>query len=254
MSYRVLDDFRAGIPKTLKDSQPYKLIACHWTAGGTGFAGAVSTIGFFVDTAAARNASYHELWAYDEPIDQFSVVRIVRKTHCAHSLNPTQPPTGPYDPDAWVRQALGADWFDPNQGVYAVSIAGGATATARYANNPKFVAHAKRRIGEIRAEIPGLVGLAEHFRFQNNKDDWGPALSAKLGGVRFEEDDVAELAECREIAERRLRIMKAQAAKIVALKAKIDELEGLDAVELLARLEQIKELANQPIAEEEPVP
>ena len=66
-----------------------------------------------------------------------------------------------------------------------MSIAGGATECARYAGNLKFIAHAKRRIGEIRSEIPGLVGLAEHSRFQNNKADWGPALTPKLGGHQF---------------------------------------------------------------------
>ena len=99
MSYRVLTDYRAGMPRTPKDAKPYRLIACHWTAGGAGYNGAIGTIGYMVSTASQRNASYHELWAYDESSDLFSVIRIVPVSHCAHSLNPQQPP-GPYTPDA----------------------------------------------------------------------------------------------------------------------------------------------------------
>lgn len=183
MSYQVLTDYRAGMPKTAKDAKPYRLIACHWTAGAAGHAGAAGTIAYIVQTAAKRNASYHELWSFES--GDFRVTRIVRPEFCAHSLNPQQPPNGPYAPDLWVREALGANWWDPNQGVYAVSVCGGAAQLTRYATDERFVRFAQRRIGEIRAEIPGLAGLAEHSRFQNNKADWGPELTPALGGHRF---------------------------------------------------------------------
>ena len=84
VTYRVLSDLRAGMPKTPKDGKPWRLIACHWTAGAAGYAGAVGTIGYMIQTAALRSASYHEIWAYDEATDLFSVIRIVPVTHCAH--------------------------------------------------------------------------------------------------------------------------------------------------------------------------
>lgn len=186
MSYAVQTDYRSDMPRTAKNGLPWKLIACHDTEGGTGLLGAQGTINFLVNNAGTRNASYHELWWYAEASDGFGVIRIVPTTHCSHSLNPNPPPNGPYEPDAWVRAGLGDGWRDPNQGVYAVSIAGRVSDVDRYSLNPKFVGHALRRIGEIRAEIAGIEGLAEHFRFNpSTRTDWGRLLTAKLGGLDF---------------------------------------------------------------------
>jgi len=186
MSYSVTTDYRSGMPKTPKNGLPWKLIACHDTEGGTGRLGALGTISFLVTNAATRNASYHELWWYAEPTDEFGVIRIVPKTHCSHSLNPQPPPNGSYQPDPWVVTSLGDGWKDPNQGVYAVSIAGRVADVDRYSANPKFIGHALRRIGELRTEFGTFVGLAEHFRFNpSTRSDWGKLLTPKLGGLTF---------------------------------------------------------------------
>ena len=186
MTYSVTTDYRAGMPKTSKNGLPVKLIACHDTEGGTGITGARGTISYLISVAATRSASYHEIWSYDEPLDAFNVIRIVPPTHCSHSLNPVPPPDGSYQPDPWVVHSLGDGWKDPNQGVYAVSIAGHVSDVDRYSANAKFVAHALQRIGELRAEFPAMVGLAEHFRFNpSTRTDWGKLLTPKLGGLTF---------------------------------------------------------------------
>ena len=186
MSYQVTIDYRSGMPKTIKNQLPMRLIAAHDTEGGTGIVGAQGTISYLVSVEDTRNASYHELWAYDEILNAFAVVRIVPPTHCAHSVNPTPAPNGSYKPDAWVIDALGAGVKDPNQGVYAVSIAGRVVDVDRYATLPAFKTYARRRIAELRAEIPSLVGMAEHFRFNpSTRSDWGSRLTPALGGLTF---------------------------------------------------------------------
>lgn len=255
MTYRVVTDYRAGMPKTAKDGKPYRLIACHWTAGATGYQGAVGTLAYMLSSAAQRNASYHELWSYES--GNFTAIRIVDPRSCAHSLNPQQPPNGPYDPDAWVREALGANWWDPNQGVYAVSVAGAAAACTRYATDERFIKYAQRRIAEIRAEIPGLVGLAEHSRFQNNKADWGPELTPALGGHRFTSlpDTAAENPMTDEDCQRRIAYWKGladrRAARIGDLKATVASIEaGLPT--LAAKLRDLSDQINVALEEEPP--
>lgn len=183
--YKVTTDYRSGMPSSPKSAAPFTMFACHDTEGLTGVAGAKSTISFLVSSATRRNASYHELWAYDEANDDFTVIKIVPPNRAAHSLNPT-PPT--YSPTKWVQDNLGLNKADPNQGVYAISIAGRVADVNRYAKNPKFLAHAKRRFAELSAELD-IHTRAEHAQFNPaTRTDWGKELTPALGGLRIEED------------------------------------------------------------------
>lgn len=182
MSYIVQESYDSRIPSSPGNGWPFVAIVCHDTEGGQGLAGARGTKQFFIDRAD-RNASYHEIWWYHEQTDEFGVLKIVPKHRAAHSINPNQPPNGPYDPDRWVRQILGSYWWNPNQAVYAVSIAGKVRDVDRYARNPKFLAHAQRRMLELWKEL-GITNRAEHFRFQpGNRSDWGQLLMPALGGL-----------------------------------------------------------------------
>lgn len=183
MTYVVENSFDSRIPQTPKNSAPYLMVVCHDTEGGTGRAGALGTKSFLINRAD-RNASYHEMWWYHESTDEFGVLKIVPTSSAAHSVNPVPPPNGYYTPDSWVRTSLGSWWWDPNQVIYAVSIAGRIADVDRYATNPKFLAHAQRRMLELWAEL-GVNKRAEHFRFNPppTRFDWGQNLMNALGGL-----------------------------------------------------------------------
>ena len=179
MTYTVQTNFDNRIPSWAGNGSPFRLIACHDTEGGQGLSGAAGTIQFLID-AAYRGASYHEVWWYHENTDEFGVIKIVSPARAAGSIAPQVPP---YYPTQWVKDSLGSGWWDPNQGVYAVSIAGRVADVDRYAQNPKFLAHAHRRMMEIWKEL-GLTRRAEHFQFQpGNRSDWGKLLTPALGGL-----------------------------------------------------------------------
>lgn len=186
---RVRDFYLAGMPSTSRGTNgPFRLIACHTTEGTPGVAGAEATARFMVSTASTRNASYHELWAWEG--GDLHVLRIVPPTRAAHSVAP-QPPPGPYEPDAWVRDSLGDKVRDPNMWVYAVSIAGRtSTEAVAYARDPAFLSHARQRLNDL-----GIARLAEHYRFNpRTRSDWGSTLTAALGGLNLPyETDVADI-------------------------------------------------------------
>ena len=179
MVYGVTTNYDNRIPSTAGNGTPFMAIACHDAEGGQGRFGAVNTIQFLIDRAD-RNASYHEMWWYHEATDEFGVIRIVSAARAAHSVAPQ---SDKYLPDAWLKTALGKWWYDPNQAVYAVSIAGKVADVDRYAKNPRFLAHAHRRMLELRQEL-GLSNRAEHFRFNPlSRSDWGKTLMNALGGL-----------------------------------------------------------------------
>lgn len=186
--YEIIDAFDPAMPSSAKNATPFTAIACHDTEGGTGRAGARGTITFLKSTASTRNASYHEIIAYETtPTKRFTVFRIVPASRCAHSIapQPISPDSGLplYTPDAWVRQILGANWWNPNQGVYAQSIAGHKAEVAAYAADPYFVECMHRRQSELRALLH-LQYRAEHFRFNpRTRTDWGNVLMDRLGGL-----------------------------------------------------------------------
>lgn len=103
--------------------------------------------------------------------------------------------------------------------------------------------HSAREIIEAKRLLPNAWCI----------DPW-PLIEDAAG----EEGTVADLAacktnlaDCRETAEQRRKRIVALEARVTALRDRVGELEGLDAVALLARLEELKQLANAPL--EEPV-
>jgi len=178
MSYVVTTNYDNRIPSWQGNGTPFGVIACHDTEGGQGRAGALGTIQFLIDRAD-RGASYHEVWWYHESSDEFGVIRIVPSSRAAGSVAPQ---TDKYFPTAWVKESLGVNAWDPNQGIYAVSIAGRVADVNRYSQNPRFLAHAHRRMLEILTEL-GLDRRAEHFQFNPSiRTDWGKLLMPALGG------------------------------------------------------------------------
>lgn len=178
MSYTVTTQYDSRMPSWPGNGTPFTLIACHDTEGGQGRVGALGTIQFLIDTPE-RGASYHEIWWYHESTDEFGVIRIVPPYRAAGSVAPQ---TNLYFPTAWVKESLGAQWWDPNQGIYAVSIAGRVADVNRYSQNPKFLDHAHRRMLELWKEL-GVTRRAEHFQFNSTtRSDWGKLLMPALGG------------------------------------------------------------------------
>jgi hypothetical protein len=178
MTYSVQTYFLPAMPKTLRRGETFRLIACHTTEGGAGFAGAKATADWMAATAAQRNASYHEMWAWDPPT--FTVLQLVPATHASHSVGPQ---VDVYTPDAWVVESLGAGWRDPNYWIYAVSIAGTVGLVNGWAQDPAFLAACNRRMAELKAAL-GVSRRAEHFRFNpRTRTDWGTVLTPLLGGL-----------------------------------------------------------------------
>lgn len=185
--YQVINEFRDGVPQTPTGTVgPFRILAQHDTEGGAGLTGARGTLQFLIDRQD-RNASYHEIWAWDAETRTFTVLRIVPATSAAHSINPYPPSAGgSYEPDAWVVKCLGTLWKDPNRYVYAVSIAGTKAQVNEWSNDPDFVAACRRRTAEIIAQFNVLPNLAEHFRFNpSNRTDWGTLLTTRMGGLVF---------------------------------------------------------------------
>jgi hypothetical protein len=198
MSLRVLQHHlhQSGLPATSRGANgPFRAVACHDTEGETGEQGAWNTISWMIATAAARNASYHEVWAFDEHAGDLLAIVAIPLTHASHSIAP-QPfnlETGErlYDPDAQVRAALGGVVHDPNMWVYAVSIAGKVADCTRYARNASFVAAARQRLEQLKAAGVNTAALLEHARFNpHTRSDWGQSLVAALTSTRMEDDDM----------------------------------------------------------------
>ncbi|MCA1570875.1 MAG: hypothetical protein LC798_11260 [Chloroflexi bacterium] len=193
MTYRVIERYDSRMPSSPRNRARFVCIFGHDTEGGVGAAGAQGTINFLINTAGTRNASYSEMWAFEQGSGDFTVLRIVPPTRAAHSVSP-HPPV--YNPDAVARSVMGAGVNDPNQAGYAVSVAGKVADVDRWARDARFLAGARRRRSELNAEL-GVSRIVEHFRLQpSNRTDWGKTLTAQMGGVMpdtaTEEDDVYE--------------------------------------------------------------
>lgn len=177
MTYRVEQDFRRGVPQTIL---PRPLaptgIACHWTAGAPGEAGALGTIQFFIDRRD-RNASYGELWWWDGRSGTFGVIEVVPGDRASHSLNPNRPP---WEPNAEVRRILGARVWDPNAACYSISFAGMPADLAVAMADPAFVRYAARRIGELVGRY--RASLADRPLFNHG---WGQPSSRSDAGDRL---------------------------------------------------------------------
>lgn len=186
MKYVVEQDFRSGIPQTwLAGGLKPRGLAGHWTAGAPGRRGALGTIRFFIDRAD-RNASYHEIWWFEAP-DTFGVIEIVRADRASHSMNPNQPPNGPWEPNARVRRILGDKWWNPNSFSYSMSFAGMPEDLAAAMKYPAFIAGAQRRTRELMARFAGSLAndpLFNHGEGQpSTRRDWGTALRPAILGA-----------------------------------------------------------------------
>jgi hypothetical protein len=180
--YVVTEHYLAGMPQTiLPEGLAARGIAYHWTAGGTGIVGAKATATFLV-SAAQRNASYHEIWWWESSSQTFGVLLLVRNNRAAHSMNPNQPPTGPWNPNPEVRRILGDKWWNPNSFSRTAAFAGGPRDLELALREPAFVRHAARRTRDIMAEESGLAHrpFFNHGWGQPNKADAGPALIPAL--------------------------------------------------------------------------
>lgn len=188
MSLRVVQHHlhQSGLPATSRGANgPFRAVACHDTEGETGEQGAWNTLSWMVATAADRNASYHEVWAFDESAGELLALVVIPLTHASHSIAPQpfdlETGTRLYDPDAQVRAALGDRVHDPNMWVYAVSIAGKVADCTRYARNASFLAAARQRLEQLSAAGVTTAALLEHARFNpHTRSDWGQSLVTAL--------------------------------------------------------------------------
>jgi hypothetical protein len=182
--------FPKTVPSSVSNGTPFKAYACHTTEGGVGRSGAYGTAEYLVSVAATRNASYHEMPWWNESSKTGGVLILLPPTRAAHSIAP-QPFSASglplYQPDEWVRDCLGNTWWNPNQSVYALSIAGRTTDVARWCNDPLFLAFMRERFADL--EKGFKIGLrAEHFRFNpRTRTDWGKILMQLLGGLEINE-------------------------------------------------------------------
>lgn len=192
MSLRVVQhllhlDGMPSTPRGTRSSQ--RAIAAHDTEGEVGEQGAWNTISWMHATAPQRNASYNELWAFNEATGELLVIVVVPSSHAAHSIapQPTSSTSGLplYEPDALVRSTLGTVVNDPNMWVYAVSIAGRVADVDRYAKDSRFVEAARQRTAQL-----GYGPLLEHFRFNpRTRSDWGRTLTPTI----LKEPNVADI-------------------------------------------------------------
>jgi hypothetical protein len=188
-TYRIEDNFRSGVPQTafLNGAGPFRGISCHWTAGAPGRNGALGTVQFFIDRAD-RNASYHEIWWWENKT--FGVMRVVRPERASHSMNPT-PPT--WSPTALVRRILGTKVGDPNRYSYSVSFAGMPADFERAMTDPDFVHGMARRTRELYAQFGSLAAdpLFNHGEGQPaTRYDWGTVARPKIyAALNAPEDD-----------------------------------------------------------------
>lgn len=126
----VEENYVSGVPQTAIASFVPTGVAWHWTAGGTGRAGAQSTVSHFVSTRYTVNASYHLMLWWEAATKRTYAQWIVPPTKAAHSMNPAKalvPSTGSARENTRFtecRRILGAKAADPNAGNIAVSFCG----------------------------------------------------------------------------------------------------------------------------------
>lgn len=134
MSLTIEQNLASGVPQTFISGFAPRGVGWHWTAGGTGRAGALATIQHFITTRLTVNASYHILLWVEHAAGHvgcrtFAMV-IVPLTNAAHSVAPSLafvPKTGSATEKARfteTRRILGVKASDPNAGMIAVSYCG----------------------------------------------------------------------------------------------------------------------------------
>lgn len=136
----VEENYVAGVPQTAPEAEVPGWAPTgqcwHWTAGGTGRRGALSTIQDFINTRYTVNASYHLLiWVEHEAGHvgcRTYAMWVVRSSRAAHSISPSASWQYSSTKDVQVqnerfvevRRILGDRWADPNAACIAVSYCG----------------------------------------------------------------------------------------------------------------------------------
>lgn len=162
MSLVVETNYVAGIPQTALPGFAPGAVFWHWTAGGTGRAGALGTIQHFVNTRYTVNASYHIL-VFPEN-GHLVAMWIVPPTRAAHSVAPSQ--VYQYSPNIdvnlqneWFQDAvrcLGAKANDPNAGAIAVSFCGMPDDLEAALNDPHLVEDFRKLARDLET-IPSMA-------------------------------------------------------------------------------------------------
>ncbi|MEO7397742.1 MAG: hypothetical protein ABIW84_04185 [Ilumatobacteraceae bacterium] len=183
--YKTEINLAAGVPQTaFAVAMKPRGIALHWTAGGTGRAGALGTVKYFIDTRATVNASYHVLVFWEGGV--LTAMWIVPSTRASHSMNPKPVSQGgPYAPNAEVRRILGPAVGDPNAASIAVSFCGMPADLAAALKSPVFVAAFRALVVDIAADHASMVerplfnhGWAQPSSRYDAGNDLIPALYA----------------------------------------------------------------------------
>lgn len=162
MTLHVEQNYAAGIPQTAVVGFDPRGLAWHWTAGGTGRAGAESTIRHFINTRGTVNASYHILLWFEAATKRTYAMWIVRPTVAAHSLAPANAfkvKTGSareLQRFTEVRRILGAKAGDPNAGCIAISFCGMPADLAAAMKDPVFRADVRELARQL-IEHPRVI-------------------------------------------------------------------------------------------------
>lgn len=168
MSLIVETNFANGIPQTAIQGGLQAYGECwHWTAGGTGRAGALASIQHFISTRYTVNASYHILlWVEHTPghtACKTYAMWIVSPKNASHSVNPA---------NCWkyndskdrltqsmrfdeVRRILGPKANDPNAGMIAISYCGMPTNLAEDVKCAIFVEDCRKLAADLKT-IPTM--------------------------------------------------------------------------------------------------
>lgn len=170
MALKVEQNYVNGIPQTAVSGFAPRGLAWHWTAGGTGRAGAQRTIQHFINTRYTVNASYHILFWHEHraDLDCTTVAQwIVPATKASHSMNPAaafKPKTGSALESARfaeVHRILARD-SDPNADVWALSYCGMPADLARDLRCPTFVRDLQGLSKQLIAH-PTFIVARPHF-------------------------------------------------------------------------------------------
>ncbi len=189
---RVEANYASGVPQTIVSGFAPRGLAMHWTAGGTGRAGALGTLKYLIDSRYVTNASYHILVWPDYTAQATYAMWIVPPGRASHSMNPGNAyvyssTKDRATQDRWfaeVRRILGIKATDPNAGCIAISFCGMPTDLEEAMGHDWFVADMRQLVAEV-SEIPSITDrpLFNHGWIQpSTRYDAGEALIPALYG------------------------------------------------------------------------
>lgn len=200
---RVEENYAIGIPQTAIVGFAPRGLAWHWTAGGTGRAGAESTIRHFQNTRYTVNASYHILLFREGSTTV--AMWIVPVSRASHSMNPGAAfkPKSNSDREqarfAEVHRILARD-SDPNADCISISFCGMPADLAAARNDPTFTADVRELARQLIAH-PAVIDrphlghgwIQPTTRYETDATTGGEDLliaSVLYAADRPEEDDV----------------------------------------------------------------